>query len=114
MCPTCASMHNRIHIFAKKSFKHQKNFIFSAKDKFTVGALDQTLVVNVTVENQGEDSYLTQYFVTVPPGYLLKLGQEMCVKIIKLSFLVLNMVVSKTTRLKYDFCQFGIVFLLIR
>uniref|UniRef100_A0A914I6I6 Integrin alpha-2 domain-containing protein n=1 Tax=Globodera rostochiensis TaxID=31243 RepID=A0A914I6I6_GLORO len=41
----------------------------STKDKFIVGALDQTLTLNVTVENRGEDSYLTQYFVTIPPGF---------------------------------------------
>lgn len=40
-----------------------------AKEKFTVGTLDQTLTLNVTVENKGEDSYLTQYFVTIPPGF---------------------------------------------
>lgn len=30
---------------------------------------DQTLTMNVTIKNQGEDSYLTQYYVTIPPGF---------------------------------------------
>uniref|UniRef100_A0A1I8B8M8 Integrin_alpha2 domain-containing protein n=1 Tax=Meloidogyne hapla TaxID=6305 RepID=A0A1I8B8M8_MELHA len=40
-----------------------------ANDKFTIGALDQTLILNVSVENKGEDSYLTQYTVSIPPGF---------------------------------------------
>lgn len=43
-------------------------FIFRPFKNITVGA-DQTLTLNVTVENHGEDSYLTQYFVTIPPGF---------------------------------------------
>ncbi|KAL3124105.1 hypothetical protein niasHT_004694 [Heterodera trifolii] len=42
---------------------------YPTSDKFIVGALDQALTLNVTVENRGEDSYLTQYFVTIPPGF---------------------------------------------
>jgi hypothetical protein len=41
----------------------------AAKDKFTIGTDDKNLVVNVTVRNQGEDSYLTQYRVEVPAGF---------------------------------------------
>uniref|UniRef100_A0A914LSE6 Integrin alpha-2 domain-containing protein n=2 Tax=Meloidogyne TaxID=189290 RepID=A0A914LSE6_MELIC len=40
-----------------------------AKDKFTIGAIDQTLILNISVENKGEDSYLTQYTVSIPPGF---------------------------------------------
>ena len=36
---------------------------------FTIGTEDKTLTLNVTVRNQGEDSYLTQYRVTIPPGF---------------------------------------------
>ncbi|KAI1728998.1 integrin alpha domain-containing protein [Ditylenchus destructor] len=35
---------------------------------FTLGT-EQTLTLNVSVRNQGEDSYLTQYYVTIPPGF---------------------------------------------
>lgn len=41
----------------------------TTKDKFTIGTDDKTLTVNVTVRNQGEDSYLTQYRITIPPGF---------------------------------------------
>lgn len=38
-------------------------------EKFTLGSTDQILILNVTVRNQGEDSYLTQYYITIPPGF---------------------------------------------
>lgn len=41
----------------------------AAKEKFTIGTDDKTLTVNVTVRNQGEDSYLTQYRITIPEGF---------------------------------------------
>jgi hypothetical protein len=34
-----------------------------------MGTTDQMLTFNVTVENRGEDSYLTQYYVTIPKGF---------------------------------------------
>uniref|UniRef100_A0A914C2S2 Integrin alpha-2 domain-containing protein n=1 Tax=Acrobeloides nanus TaxID=290746 RepID=A0A914C2S2_9BILA len=39
------------------------------RDKFTLGTADTSLVFNVTVRNQGEASYLSQYYVTIPPGF---------------------------------------------
>ncbi|KAH7714626.1 integrin alpha pat-2 [Aphelenchoides avenae] len=39
------------------------------EEKFTVGTTDQTMVMNVTVRNRGEDSYLTQYRMEIPPGF---------------------------------------------
>ncbi|VDM40683.1 unnamed protein product [Toxocara canis] len=41
----------------------------SNKEKFTIGASDQSLVLNVTVKNRGEDSYESQFFITIPPGF---------------------------------------------
>ena len=41
----------------------------AAKEKFTIGTEDKTLTVNVTVRNQGEASYLTQYRIEIPPGF---------------------------------------------
>lgn len=35
----------------------------------SVGTENKTLTLNVTVRNQGEDSYLTQYRVTIPQGF---------------------------------------------
>jgi hypothetical protein len=43
--------------------------ILRATEKFVVGTTDQTLTLNITVANQGEDSYQTQYYVTIPPGF---------------------------------------------
>ncbi|MFH4978695.1 hypothetical protein AB6A40_005404 [Gnathostoma spinigerum] len=39
------------------------------KEKFTIGATDPSLIVNVTVNNRGEDAYETQFFITIPPGF---------------------------------------------
>lgn len=39
------------------------------KKKFTIGAADQSLIVNVTVANHGEDSYESQFFITIPSGF---------------------------------------------
>uniref|UniRef100_A0A915C439 Integrin alpha-2 domain-containing protein n=1 Tax=Parascaris univalens TaxID=6257 RepID=A0A915C439_PARUN len=41
----------------------------SSKEKFTIGATDQSLLLNVTVKNRGEDSYESQFFMTIPPGF---------------------------------------------
>ncbi|TKR77446.1 hypothetical protein L596_018418 [Steinernema carpocapsae] len=41
----------------------------SNKEKFTIGTTDPSMVVNVTVRNRGEDSYLTQLVVDVPKGF---------------------------------------------
>ncbi|VBB28348.1 unnamed protein product, partial [Acanthocheilonema viteae] len=41
----------------------------SNKKKFTIGAADQSLIVNVTVANHGEDSHESQFFITIPPGF---------------------------------------------
>ncbi|KAK0416580.1 hypothetical protein QR680_012572 [Steinernema hermaphroditum] len=41
----------------------------SNKEKFTIGTQDPSLLVNVTVRNRGEDSYLTQLVVDVPKGF---------------------------------------------
>uniref|UniRef100_A0A1I8EW13 Integrin_alpha2 domain-containing protein n=1 Tax=Wuchereria bancrofti TaxID=6293 RepID=A0A1I8EW13_WUCBA len=41
----------------------------SSKKKFTIGAADQSLIVNVTVANHGEDSHESQFFITIPPGF---------------------------------------------
>lgn len=46
-----------------------QNTAFRTKEKFTIGTTDQTIVMNVTVRNQGEASYLTQYQVEIPPGF---------------------------------------------
>ncbi|VDM15875.1 unnamed protein product, partial [Wuchereria bancrofti] len=40
-----------------------------SKKKFTIGAADQSLIVNVTVANHGEDSHESQFFITIPPGF---------------------------------------------
>ncbi|CAD5219487.1 unnamed protein product [Bursaphelenchus xylophilus] len=39
------------------------------KEKFTVGAEDKTVTLNVTVDNKGEDSYLTQMKIEIPKGF---------------------------------------------
>uniref|UniRef100_A0AC35TM88 Integrin_alpha2 domain-containing protein n=1 Tax=Rhabditophanes sp. KR3021 TaxID=114890 RepID=A0AC35TM88_9BILA len=39
------------------------------KDKFILGAADQNLIVNVSVRNRGEDSYLSQFFIDIPKGF---------------------------------------------
>ncbi|EJD76094.1 integrin alpha pat-2 [Loa loa] len=41
----------------------------SSKKKFTIGAADQSLILNVTVANRGEDSHESQFFITIPPGF---------------------------------------------
>uniref|UniRef100_A0A915PYQ2 Integrin alpha-2 domain-containing protein n=1 Tax=Setaria digitata TaxID=48799 RepID=A0A915PYQ2_9BILA len=41
----------------------------SNKKKFTLGAADQSLIINVTVTNHGEDSHESQFFITIPPGF---------------------------------------------
>lgn len=41
----------------------------TTKNKFTIGSDDKVLTLNVTVKNQGEDSYLTRYKVEIPPGF---------------------------------------------
>uniref|UniRef100_A0AC34PUH9 Integrin alpha-2 domain-containing protein n=1 Tax=Panagrolaimus sp. JU765 TaxID=591449 RepID=A0AC34PUH9_9BILA len=38
-------------------------------EKFTLGTADPSLLTNVTIRNAGEASYLTQLFVTIPPGF---------------------------------------------
>lgn len=43
-------------------------YYFRPSKNITVGT-DQALTLNVSVENHGEDSYLTQYYVTIPPGF---------------------------------------------
>lgn len=54
-----------------------------------MGTTDQTLTLNVTVENRGEDSYLTQYFVTIPPGFEYGGIENYETKVIYISFKVL-------------------------
>uniref|UniRef100_A0A0N5BHX5 Integrin_alpha2 domain-containing protein n=1 Tax=Strongyloides papillosus TaxID=174720 RepID=A0A0N5BHX5_STREA len=39
------------------------------KDKFILGSEDQNLIVNVSVKNRGEDSYLSQFFIDIPKGF---------------------------------------------
>uniref|UniRef100_A0A158R647 Integrin_alpha2 domain-containing protein n=1 Tax=Syphacia muris TaxID=451379 RepID=A0A158R647_9BILA len=39
------------------------------KEKFTIGGVDEKLVLNVTVENRGEDAYESQFFITIPPQF---------------------------------------------
>ncbi|VDM95117.1 unnamed protein product [Thelazia callipaeda] len=41
----------------------------SNKKKFTLGAADQSLIVNVSVVNNGEDSHESQFYITIPPGF---------------------------------------------
>uniref|UniRef100_A0A914YIK9 Integrin alpha-2 domain-containing protein n=1 Tax=Panagrolaimus superbus TaxID=310955 RepID=A0A914YIK9_9BILA len=39
------------------------------REKFTLGTTDNSLLTNVTIRNSGEASYLTQLFITIPPGF---------------------------------------------
>uniref|UniRef100_A0A7E4WBD7 Integrin_alpha2 domain-containing protein n=1 Tax=Panagrellus redivivus TaxID=6233 RepID=A0A7E4WBD7_PANRE len=41
----------------------------SSKEKFTLGTSDQSIIANVTVRNSGEASYLSQLYITIPPGF---------------------------------------------
>ncbi|VDO33100.1 unnamed protein product [Haemonchus placei] len=41
----------------------------SDREKFLIGTKDNTLMVNVTVQNSGEDSYETKLFFDVPEGF---------------------------------------------
>uniref|UniRef100_A0A0N4Z9E8 Integrin_alpha2 domain-containing protein n=1 Tax=Parastrongyloides trichosuri TaxID=131310 RepID=A0A0N4Z9E8_PARTI len=41
----------------------------SNKEKFILGSEDQNLIVNVSVKNRGEDSYLSQFFIDIPKGF---------------------------------------------
>lgn len=43
--------------------------ICRSKDKFTIGGVDQKVVLNVTVDNRGEDAYESQFFITIPPEF---------------------------------------------
>ena len=43
--------------------------IFSNKDTFTVGAVDNTLMLDVGVKNLFEDAYEAHFFITIPQGF---------------------------------------------
>ncbi|VDK54636.1 unnamed protein product [Anisakis simplex] len=41
----------------------------SNREKFTIGSTEQSLLLNVSVMNRGEDSYESQFFILLPPGF---------------------------------------------
>lgn len=43
--------------------------IYRTTEKYTLGTADPSLVTNVSIKNSGEASYLTQLFITIPPGF---------------------------------------------